>query len=270
MLKLIPGVRYDMPVSFGPSQVPSLTQIDVATVLSLSFQTEKTALEGFLPLCFSLPENPIVTVAHVSYCGVDYLGGRGYNEVVISVSAAVREGGTRIDANAALVLWVNQTGALIAGREFMGLPKLHANITDLQQTEIGWNYEIAEYEQPLIKVKSGGWRPLDLNALEKINQRAKCVQTFGWKFIASPELGTDVNYPLMNVMRWDYQHAWSGEAELQFFPQNRQTAPLSHEVINQLARLPIIGKVRAFMGSGKATIDRTATRRILPDPVEYR
>lgn len=262
-LTLQSGRRYDMPVGFGPSQVPDLTTIKEASVLAFSFATSREAVEQLLPAYFSAPETPQVNISHVCYRDVDYLGGRGYNEIVVTVSAIANDNGEPMEATFAPVLWVNQVGALIAGREFMGLAKLYADIPDLHDSAEGVGYRFAEYERDLLRVEAYELRELDGAALEKVQRRAQQVQTFGWKYIASPELQADVDYPLVNVMRWDYQRAWSGKARFEFIEQDRQSAPFSHEVVRVLSQLPVEGPIRAFRGEGSAFIDRAATRRLV-------
>ena len=256
------GQRYDMPPVFGPSPVPNKTVVEDARVLALSFTTDKSIAEPLVPAFFTVPEDPLVTISHVHYPEVDYLGGRGYNEIVCSISAIATEGGKTLQAAFAPILWVNEVGALMAGREYMGLAKLSGVIPDLALSGDGARYNFSEYDAYLMSAQTGPLTTLGQDVIDKLNSRAEEVRTFGWKYIPSPELGADVSYPLVNVMRWRYQKAWSGTGDIRFFAVDKKAAPFSHQIIKRLAELPVKGDIRAFMGQGTATIDREATRRL--------
>lgn len=255
------GERYDMPVVFGPSPVPDRTVITDAHSIVLSFATSRAAAAVMVPSHFSLPEVVTASVSYVSYKDVDYLGGRGYNEVVISLSA-LHEGkvGT-MAAGLAPVLWVNKVGALVAGREYMGLPKLFGTIPDAVVSETEASFACYEEDALLLRGAARDLQPLNPEKLQRVNERAGEVSTFGWKYIAGPD-GPDADYPLVNVMRWDYREAWTGQGSLEFFPVDRSAAPFAAPVMKVLSTLPVEGPVRAFRGVGTATIDRTATRRL--------
>lgn len=264
-LSLLDDRRYDMPASFGPSMVPHRTSIARAESLVLSARTDAVAARALIPAHFDVPQEPTLTVAHMAYHDVDYLGGRSYNELVVSVGAGFGAADARIDAALALILWVDQPGALIAGREFMGLPKLMGRIPPLETRDGGdLAFTCSEYDAPLVEGQATNLNPLDAARLERLNARAGEVRTFGWKYLPAPQPagGADLDYPVLNVMRWDYREAWTGTGRFAFLPASRRDAPLSAGAIEALSALPIVGDVRAFRGVGSAVIDRTATRRL--------
>lgn len=261
-LRLQANRRYDMPASFGPSQVPEHTEIRQASVLALSCPVAAGDLLDWIPEHFSLPAEPSLTVSYVSYLNVDYLGGRDYNEIVVSVDAQARDGDALVAAPLALVLWVNQVGALIAGREFMGLAKLPGRIPDLQGEYDRPRFSMAEDEQVLLRGWAESLRGIPAERLRRINDRAGEVRTLGWKYIPNDQGGADADYPLVNVMRWRYDSVLTGEGDFQFMPATKAQAPLSHSVVAYLSGLRRLGPARAFYGRGSATIDRRATRRL--------
>src|SRR6266850_7189396 len=103
---LDPRLRYDMPAMFGPSPVPERTYVPRASAFVLSFRTSHDAAESLVPQYFEVPESPLVSVSHMTYRSVDYLGGRDYNEVVISVGASHKGESETIEGAFAVVLWV--------------------------------------------------------------------------------------------------------------------------------------------------------------------
>ena len=259
-VQLEAGKRYDMPASFGPSVVPEKTEVVRAEALVLTTATRRSAVEKLVPDHFQVPDDPALTIAHMAYHDIDYLGGRSYNEIVVSIGASFAGKTERIEASLALALWVDQPGALIAGREFMGLPKILGRVSDLDQT---MRFTCAEYEVSFIEGGARDLSPLPADRLAKVNARAGEVRTFGWKYIAAAGGGSDIDQPLINVMRWRYDEAWSGQGDFRFIAPSFVQAPMSAAVIQGLATLPQDGPVKAFRGLGRATIDRTATRRLI-------
>lgn len=259
-MPLISDLRYDMPATFGPSPIPDKTYIKDAAALVLTFETTPEAARPLVPNHFDLPERPFVSVSHVSYHDVDYLGGRGYNEIVVTITAERAEGAGRIRAGYATILWVDQIGALIAGREYMGLPKLLGRIPDLEVDSGRARFTCYEYDALLLEADVEGLSPVTGEQLAKMNARAGEVSTFGWKYIAAPGGKAHLDAPMLNVMRWSYQSAWTGTGSIRFLAREAAEAPLSRQAVAVLAELPQLGQAKAFYGRGEATIDRAATR----------
>lgn len=260
--RLLPLRRYDMPVLFGPSNVPDQSFVPDAAACVLSFRTSPDVARALVPDYFTVAEDPVVTVAHMAYHDVDYLGGRSYNEIVVSVTARHGEGEERIDAAFAPLLWVDQVGALIAGREYMGLAKLSGIIPDLEWEGTKARFCCREYDALLLEVEVDDLAPLSADKLAAVNDRAGQVRTFGWKYMSAPGGGADIDYPTVNVMRWNYKNGWSGSGSLRFHTPAYRDAPMSSPAMAVLAELPQLSSPRVFLGIGEAVIDRTATRRL--------
>lgn len=234
--------------------------IPFAEVISISFETSIAAAERLLPRFFRASEPPVVTVTRIDYRDVDYLGGRGYREIVISVTAL--HANDERPSGFAPVMWVTEPGALISGREFMGFAKLPASMEAIERTDGGRRFRASEYEAVLIEGDVSGLRPLSDDALARVNQSAGEVRTFGWKLIPGDGADPDVDHPMVNVMRWHYDRAWSGDGDIRFHRPDFCDAPLSARVVNVLADVPVVAYRRAFVAEGRAEIDRTATRRL--------
>jgi len=261
-IPVMPQSRYDMPVLFGPSPMPDMTHVPRAQAIVIPFETTREAAARLLPRGFLMPEKPVVSVSRIDYHDVDYLGGRGYREVVISVTASFDDAGERIDAAFAPVLWVSEVAALIGGREYMGLAKLPAEMDEVTVEGDTRRFRCTEYGGSLVSGEVRGMTALTGEKLERLRQGASEVRTFGWKYIPSAAGLPDADYPLVNSMRWDYERAWSGEGHVIFHDPDAQAAPLSSRVLSVLRELPVLGWRRAFVGKGRAIIDRTATRRL--------
>ena len=150
----------------------------------------------------------------------------------------------------------------MAGREYMGLAKLYAEILDAVTDEARVRFSCSEYDSILLEGQATELVPPPDASLDKLNGRAAEVRTFGWKFIPGPDGTSDIDYPLLDVMRWTFRRAWSGSGSIRFSSPTTAEAPFSSGALQALRRLPMDGQVRAFHGEGEVVIDRTVARRL--------
>jgi hypothetical protein len=256
------ALRYDMPVAFGPSLMPDRSEVRDAEVVALSFETTAEAAAALLPPGFRPAARPAISVTRITYPSVEYLGGRGYNEIVVAVAAEVETDSGPIAAGYAPVMWVDRVGALIAGREYMGFAKLPGELPEIAADGDARRFECREEGALLLEGKVVNLQPIDQARLERINQSAAEVITLGWKHIPSAEGEPDADYPLANVTRWHYREAWSGDGALDFHQVDAQAAPFSSRVVAGLASVPLVRPRPAFVAKGDVVIDRAATRRL--------
>jgi acetoacetate decarboxylase len=250
-----------MPALFGPSLLPDRSFVNDATVASISFETEPDAAAALLPRFFAVSETPLVTVTYINYPSLEYMCGRGYQELVVAVAATHRSKGGELRANFAPVMWVDQAGPLISGREYMGFAKLLGTF-ETERGDEHLQFRCREYDSVLVQGTATRLTALADDRLARINDSSREVITFGWKYIASDGAVADADYATANVMRWVYKRAWSAEGRLEFHPVPPEAAPLSSRVIDVLSKLPVRSYRRAFVAQGDAIIDRTATRRL--------
>jgi hypothetical protein len=135
-MKYEAGLRYRMPVMFGPSisprQGPGGVRYDSSqapkTLVTATFLTDELSLEPLLPPGFSLRGEPTVTIEFTYFTKLEWLAGRGYN--TLGVKIPVRYGGRRDSAAGMLllVLWENMPEPIITGREELGFAKLYCEI----------------------------------------------------------------------------------------------------------------------------------------------
>jgi acetoacetate decarboxylase len=260
-------LRYDMPVVFGPSLMPDQSRVPKAQVIVVAYETTRDAAAALLPRFYEIAETPIISVSRIDYHGVDYLGNRGYREIVISIAAVYRGAGAPLQAGFAPVMWVSEPAALISGREFMGFGKLMGEMEPILDEEGQRHFECREYGALLLEGDVSGMTPLSAEAFDRVRRNSEAVRTFGWKYIASPDGSPDIDYPTVNLMQWEYQRAWSGDGRLVWHRPDALAAPMSSRVVAALADMPVIQYRRAFVAEGTALINRAGTQR-LPVPVE--
>ena len=253
--------RFDMPAMFGPSLLPDRSPVSGTSVVAISFETTREAAAALLPRFFEVAEKAVVSLTWIDYPSVEYLGGRGYKELVVAVSSVFRAQDGDLRAGFAPVMWVDQVGALISGREYMGFAKL-AGTPSVTRDGDRVAARCSEYDAPLVDGEALNLRQVSAEGLERINRGAAEVMAFGWKYIASDGDIPDADYPLANVTRWRYAKAWSGEGRLQFHTPDRSAAPSSARVMAALSKLPVVEFQRSFVAEGDVVIDRAATRRL--------
>lgn len=257
------AMRYDMPVAFGPSLMPDTSEVKDAEVVALSFETSAEAAAALLPPGMRPAEQPALSVTRITYPSVEYLGGRGYCEIVVAVAARFAGAGGEIAAGYAPVMWVNRVGALIAGREYMGFGKLPGELPAVAVDGDSRRFQCLEEGALLLEGIASGLKPLPEDRLARINAGAAEVVTLGWKHIPSAEGPPDADYPLANVTRWSYREAWTGESALVFHRPDVVAAPFSSRVAAGLAAVPLLKPRPAFVAKGDVIIDRAATRRLV-------
>jgi len=257
------AVRFDMPTAFGPSLLPDRSEVRDAQVVAISFETTVDAASVLLPEGLAPAERPALSVTRITYPSVEYLGGRGYCEIVVAISAVFEEAGGTLSAGYAPVMWVDRVGALMAGREYMGFGKLPGEMTDILCEGDTRFFECREEGALLLEGRASALTRLDDEKLARINRGAAEVTTLGWKHIPSAGGPPDADYPLANVTRWTYRDAWSGAGEITFRTPSAIEAPFSSRVVAALARLPVVKARPSFVATGDVVIDRAATRRLI-------
>jgi acetoacetate decarboxylase len=151
-VELDPAKVYSMPLIMGPvfdrESRPGRVYGETES-LSFTFRTDADAARELVPECFLVPDDPTVTVAFGDYNLVDFMAGDGYRVAYVGVSARY-QGEETVDGLHILVMWENRTVPIVTGRELIGIPKLHADITSIRGVEEGtlragasvWGHEV--------------------------------------------------------------------------------------------------------------------------------
>jgi hypothetical protein len=262
MFDLEPGERYDMPVVFGPSLLPAVTEMSSVCTVNVGFLTDPRALEPLVPYHFTLGEPARVTIAHTTNRGVDYLGGRGYNIVRVTIPALYRRADRTIAAVYNPVIWESDTNPIIAGREWGGYAKIHGRIPDLEQTPDGCSFECWEYDARLLRAELTGLTPLVGEQLAAVQRASAEVIALGWKYIPGCSGGADVDYPTRLVGNYDYTEAFVGTGSVRFERPDPQAAPFSSRILAVLASLPVLSVEPATVLRGSMKLPRVAVERL--------
>ncbi|WP_411389719.1 acetoacetate decarboxylase family protein [Pseudomonas sp. MPB23] len=134
-----PGVRYRMPVVFGPAPgprqkpdgnlwSPEETGTMNAQWMTVSYRTERSSLERILPPGFALRGEPQVHVSLAYFHNLWWLAGRGYGILNVEIPVVYTGTTERIEGSFCPVLFEGIPDAIMTGREELGFPKLFADI----------------------------------------------------------------------------------------------------------------------------------------------
>lgn len=253
--------RYDMPVVFGPSRLPDVTVMEDLRNVAVSFLTERSAIERFLPRFFELDGEPVVTVSSSQNGGVDWLAGRQYN--VARVQVPVRFSGTEdVVGPYSLVIWESDAKPVIAGRELQGYAKMVGEIPDHERSDGAAAFQCSEYGTRLFRGEVSGLEPFAPSVLEMLATEREQV-ALGWKYIPSPEGGADVDYPTKLLSSGTVSAAWSGEGTVSFDAPTWEQAPGSSHVIEALKTLPVLEYRTATVVHMRVSLPRNAVTRLV-------
>jgi len=110
------------------------------TSFTITFVTEKAAVEPYMPPGIVVPDDPLVMVTYCTCRGIKEMGGTGYNLVSVSVAARYEGEVAHVDGDLSLVIWENKFPPVVMGREFLGYPNLVIEIDDPRMGEDRWGW----------------------------------------------------------------------------------------------------------------------------------
>jgi hypothetical protein len=175
-----PGVRYRMPVSFGPAPGPrqkhdgtpwKAEESGTANVqwATTTYRTDRTRLDALLPPGFTINGEALVHVTLGFFRNLYWLAGRGYGLVSVDVPVVYTGKTEAVAGGLCLAIWEGRPDAIMTGREELGFPKLFADIPDVRlepQTgriggEASWlDFKFFEFEMTGLQSAPAGERRL--------------------------------------------------------------------------------------------------------------
>lgn len=263
-----PRQKYEMPVVFGPTEIPDVSVWNQVTMVSVSFVTTFGAARPLVPAALEIPERPVVTVSRMSYAGVDYLAGRGYNEVTVGVTAAHERGGARQRGSFLPVVWVDEFRPLIIGREYMGYAKLGGQFGPVISDQGSRSYELHEYGTRLLRGEVSGVVALEGDELRAAHRAAAAVTVFGWKHVAGPQGTVDADYLTSTPLQFDWTSVLQGRGHVSFEAPDWSAAPHSARIVRVLGALPVVEVRRGLVAVGSGSLDRAAVTRLDARPAD--
>lgn len=127
-----------MPTHFGPAlgprQGPNGRRFECkdnpkSTSISVSFETNPDQLSALLPEGFEL-DAPIATVTLTHMKEIEWLAGRGYATLGLTIPATFRGKEDAVHGPFLTVLWENLADPIITGREDIGFSKIYCELPE--------------------------------------------------------------------------------------------------------------------------------------------
>jgi Acetoacetate decarboxylase (ADC) len=232
------------------------------TMVAVSFVTTFDAARPLVPAVLAVPERPVVTVSRMSYAGVDYLAGRGYNEVTVGITAALELDGGPRRGSFMPVVWVDEVRPIIIGREYMGYAKLGAQFGSVISDQGSRSYELHEYGTRLLRGEVSGAVAMEGDELRAARRAASAVTVFAWKHIAGPQGTVDADYLTSTQLQFDWTSVLRGRGHISFETPDWSAAPHSARIVEAFRALPVVELRRGLVAVGSGSLDRAAVTRL--------
>jgi acetoacetate decarboxylase len=234
-----------MPLIRGPlwdqKSVPRHVYASVESLL-LRYETDPGAIPPLLPEPFRAGKSPTVSVLFNDTNGVDFMAGGGYRLAAISVAAQFDGEVGHLEGDYVLVMPENSTLPILSGREWLGMPKIFADISSIRILNDGHlRCEASLWGHMLFGIDIAS--PLkEQNALIRKAASAQSTKApaFGYKYIASLDGPPDADYPTIMWNDVSIEELWLGKSG-EFFvgnPSQRDVGDFK-SLVDALRSLPV-------------------------------
>jgi len=247
--------RYMMPAHFGerPAGKASLDYLDVTTMV-VSYRTDADRLQGYLPAPYEVRE-PVLTVFYSKSREVEWLAGGGYN--LLGVNAEVRFNGERdqVDGSYCLVLWEDDTDAIISGREILGIPKIFADIEDHKVLKGEWTTTASLRGHKIVDMTLDGLTPVEPEPAAEMKQAMTASNWMGWKYIPNiGRPGAALSHATLVPTRAMPERIWTASGTVEWHKLTWEQNPTQSHIANALADLPIVEYVAGLVYQGATSL----------------
>lgn len=259
------GVRYRMPVVFGPSVSPrqhpegrpwrieetGIMTLETATVRYL---TDAEKLKSLLPPGFELRGEPIISLNYSWFKDLYWLAERGYGVVMPTFPVTYYGKDETLEGNFNPCIWEGNSDAVMTGREEMGFSKLFADIPATVWNVEGGTLagEASWYGYKFFELHLEGLKEIGGEPNQSIIGNPNIWYKYMPKTAVNGSGGADVAYAttnaplpgveptapsfeLSNYRRWTAEHAG-----VKWNPATFEELPLTFHIINKLADLGVL------------------------------
>ena len=250
-----PNQMYRMPTHFGPATGPRrgpngrkfLCEGNPRSIsLRVSFLSNAKQLEALLPPGFTLNGDPIVTVNATYMKEIEWLAGRGYNVLGVTIPAKFNGQNDQVAGPFLTVLWENLADPIITGREELGFSKIYCELPEIRITG----------DSASASASWLGFNFLDIN-VENLKPRMEPATTgkvdgqLHYKYM--PRTGewgaADTQYAVITPAEGSnavVQEDLVGDGLVSWNPARWEDLPTFYQVVNALADL----EVKEYLGGG--------------------
>lgn len=258
MFKFSPHERYMMPAHFGPmpqGEKSSGWYHDV-TMMVVPYLTDRDKLTAMLPHPFEVGERPIVTVVYACSKDVDWLAGRGYNLVAVTVSAVFKGENEQLEGQYSLVWWENLADAILSGRELTGIPKIFADIPDHSVTDGLWQTNVSHFGNDILDMSINHLRVPTAEEMAAAQEAQEGKDhPMGWRYLPRVGgFGAAISQPTTFPSESVYTGAWIGEGKIDWKHLTWEQNPTQCHIVNALADLPVLEYLPAMVTTGSTNL----------------
>jgi len=255
-VKIEPNKIYLLPLIRGPvfeqGKVPALVYGEVE-MLAVQYETDYDAVQALLPDCFQPAKIPVVTASFGYFGGVDFLAGGGYSIVAVSVGARFDGEKDHVEGGAVLVIFEDDTIPIIGGREQLGAPKIHADISPIKTLPDGALWcEASHWGHLLFGVDLGPIKKQNILVRSVAAKRLSNQPMLGYNYIPSLNGPPDAAYPTLFQTDYKIDELWLGKMGKIFFGDAvEEDIGWYRQVIDALKTLPVrqVTQIVRFRGS---------------------
>lgn len=261
MFRLQKDTTYMMPAHFGGYPFDTSYQAQQrATMLAMTFETERAELERYIPEELELLA-PEVQIAFNQLTEINWLAGGHYN--LVNVSAPVRFNGKKdhVDSAYPLVIWENRTAPILTGREQTGVPKIFADIEDLHVFRPQYSTSVSYEGNTFLSMHFEAQPPMTGDELEQAKRQFRQLDLIGWRYI--PKVGApgaDLSQFILFPQWMEVEKASGGKGTLTWTELAVMQNPRQYQIIKALAALPVKKMIRSAMAEGEVILDTTQAR----------
>ena len=263
-MKIDPTKIYQMPLIMGPlydkENLPGIPYPAIENI-AIQFQTDREAAKNLVPDCYEVYKKPIVTVVFGYFGGLDFLAGGGYNIAAVQISARFDGEQDHIEGDYIPIMFENKTMPILGGREYLGVPKLYADIPPFKIMPNGnlrceaslYGHLLFGIDLPLLKKQNRVVRSV---ASKRVNSRP----WLAYKYFPALDGPPDANYPTTTRNDIKIETLWMGKtASLYFGTATDNDISLVFQVIEAVKSLKIlkIEQVLRFQGSAVLRFDQS-------------
>ena len=197
---------------WGQDNLPRHVYASVESLM-LQYETDPDAIPPLLPEPFKPGKSPTVSVLFNDTNGVDFMVGGGYRLAAISVAAQFDGEVGHLDGDYVLVMPENSTLPILSGREWLGMPKIFADISSIRILNDGHLRCEASLRGHLLFGIDIAPPLKEQNVLIRKTASAQSTKTpaFGYKYIASLDGPPDADYPTIMWNDVSIKELWLGK-----------------------------------------------------------
>jgi acetoacetate decarboxylase len=266
-MKIDSSKLYLMPIIRGPmydkALLPQILYPKTETI-ALQFRTDRAAAEKLVPDCYEVDKDPISTVVFAYHQGLDFMAGGGYNLATMWISAKFNGERDQVEGDYILVMFEDHTRPILGGREFLGVPKMQAEIPPYKIMPNGnlrceasyWGHLLFGIELPCLQKQNA---LVKFVASKRINRRP----WLAYKYIPALDGPPDADYPTVTKNDITIDTLWMGhKGTIYFGSATEDDISDTVHVIEALKTLPVIKIEQALHFTGSALLRFDLSHRL--------